>query len=181
MSAEKRDYLRVAVSGLKTYFNLLAEKESSSLYFNFARSSTPAGEATDQANQLQQFILSTLQRLESKIDYIIRDLQRNAFGKPYKFQADVANLGGGGLNLITDAPCSIGVLMDLCIVPEFGNAPSLYAIGRVQWMEQLEHETDTGRCKVGVEFVEINEEDREALFRTVFDLDRKQKRSMNSD
>ena len=177
MTTNEREYLRVEVSGLKAYFNFIKEKDSRSLFLQFAeRKMVPSVEIEGEADPFREFVISSLQRLETKIDFLIRHLQREQFGQPYQFQADVFNIGGGGLNLSTTVLCSVGTLLDLCVFAEYGNAFSVYAIGKVQWVDKQRTETEEIKYNVGVEFVEINEDDREALFRTIFDLDRKQKR-----
>lgn len=170
---KERNFLRIQVSGLKAYFNFVEENESRSLFLNFReKKASFSGEAFEERSPFQDFVISHLQRLENKIDVLIRYLQKERYGKPYQFEASVLDISGGGLRLSTSADCVPGTLMDLCIFPEYGNSPSFYAIGEVQ---RIERERD--QHWLGIKFVEIDEEDRQALLRTIFDLDRKQKRS----
>jgi len=165
------------VSGLKAWFNFLEEQDSRSLFLHFAEKRVvPASEIEGDESSFKDFVISSLQRLENRIDFLIRHLQRAQFGKPYEFQSDVLDIGGGGLSLSSTARCPTGALLDLCVVAEYGNSFSLYAIGKVQRVDEQVTETGEVRYDVGVQFIEINEEDRESLLRTIFDLDRKQKR-----
>ena len=182
MTTNEREYLRVEVSGLKAYFNFLEENDSRSLFLHFTeRKKVPYGEMEGEDDPFREFVISSLQRLEAKLDFLIRYLQREQFGKPYQFQADVFNIGGGGLNLRSTVSCPVGTLLDLCVFAEYGNLFSFNAIGKVQWVEQQVNKNGKTEHNLGVEFMEISEEDREALFRTIFDLDRKQKRREGID
>jgi hypothetical protein len=177
MTKVEREYLRIEVNGLKSYFNLLREQDSRSLFLHFPEKRTiPAADMEGNDVSYKEFVLSSLQRLENKIDFLIRQLHREQFGKPYEFQADVSDIGGGGLNLSSKVSFPVGTLLDLCVFAEYGNSFSIYAIGKVQRVEKRPSKAEEVNYSIGVQFVEINEEDREALLRTIFKLDRKQKR-----
>lgn len=182
MTKEEREFLRVKVSGIKAYFNFLEEKESCSLFLSFAKRKTVSPrEGLGETSPFEESLLSSVQRLESKIDFLIRQLDRERYGVPYEFRADVIDIGGGGVNLLSPVPCTAESFLDICLFAECGNSPSIYTIGQVQWVREETGEGGSIQYRVGVEFVEIEEDDREALFRAIFDLDRRQKRQLNAD
>ncbi len=172
MNTEERSYLRVQVAGLKVFFNCIEQGENNSLYVNFAERPSPfASDSLEERNPFQDFVAARLQRIETKLDFLIRQLQKQSYGKPYDFEATVRDISGGGFSMSTSVTCGIGTLLDLCLFPEHGNLPSFYALGKAQWIDKQEDQ-----LLVGVEFVAISEEDREMLLRTIFQLDRRQKR-----
>lgn len=176
MNTEERSYLRVRVTGLKVFFNCIEQGKNNSLYVNFAETPSPfASDSLEERSPFQDFVTARLQRIETKLDFLIRQLQKERYGKPYDFEATVLDISGGGFSMSTSVTCGIGTLLDLCLFPEHGSLPSLYALGKARSIDK-----QGDRHLVGVQFVAISEEDREMLLRTIFQLERRQKRGWYS-
>lgn len=171
-----RDYLRVNVTGLKIRYNRLPSDDSSSLYLDFGkRKSALPHESGLEADSFQSAMASTLNRLEVKLDELLGYMERVRHGMEYQHVGTVEDIGGGGLRVRSPLACPVGALLDLCIFAEYGNTRPVYAIGRVCWLKdrKAENEADDSAVSLlGIEFVEINEDDREALVRMVFHVER---------
>ncbi len=87
-----------------------------------------------------------------------------AAGARYK-TTSTKNLSGGGLLLLLDEPVAIGTMLDLGIEleGEEGKTEMLLCLGRVATIRE-----EGNRPEVGVAFVDIEEKDRERLFRFLF-------------
>jgi len=172
----ERDYFRIRVHGLKVHFNLLPEGQDAPVTVSFSRkvSSLPR-EKSEPEDAFQDYVLSLLHRLEAKMDRLTGYLERGQGGMPYRLHGDVVDISGGGLSFSSPVACEVGSLLDMCIFPSYGNPHPIFAIGKVCWVDPKADESGDESHVLGTEFIEIHEEDREAIVRMVFQSQRKQK------
>lgn len=171
-----RDYLWVTISGIRVHYSFLPAVDGSSLYVGFGKRRTADSEVSIEENDpFRTFVVSALSRLEARVDHLLNHLERQNYGTLYQYRGEALSISGGGLNLKSTVACPVGTLVDLCLFAEYGNSRSIYAIGRVGWVEGQPEDAAEAHHILGVEFVEINEEDREALVRMVFHIERKRR------
>src|SRR3989338_2911418 len=80
------------------------------------------------------------------------------------------NISAGGICIMTGEPLKAGDLLKLeIILPE--NPPLVQAIGKVAWVKSFSYlDENVQRYDVGVEFVEIDEHERQRVNKYVFSL-----------
>ena len=176
MKMQNRRFLRVGIPKLRAHFNVLPPGGGLPLFVGFGKRSNPKGvDETGEDHSFQGSVVTALNRIEAKLDRVIGYVERGG-GKPYRFQAEVFDISGGGLALRSDDVQPIGAVLDLCIFPEYGDPQPVFAIGRICSVREERDEADTPVEIMGLEFIEIAEEDRDAIVRLVFQAERRQKR-----
>jgi len=177
-SDEKRSYLRMAVPGLKVRYNVFETeifnavprlprpKEAYTLLPN-------GGETLEPVFQL---MLERLERIEMKLDYILRMMGRGVEERLFQYESMVQDISGGGLSFTHHESISTGKYLELCVYSAVGDMSPIFAVGKVCRVEFKEKE----KCYLlGVEFSDIYEEDRQTIIRMVFDVERKLRRRVN--
>ena len=90
--------------------------------------------------------------------------------KQFTIPIQSKNIGGGGICLISEQELKTGELLKLEIkLPE--DPPTVHALGRVVWVKPFSLATEKSkRFDMGVEFIEISQEDRQRINKYVFSL-----------
>ncbi len=178
----EREYLRIKINGLGIYYNILPDQESAPVMVGLgeresfsATSSDSIRLSIDEENAFQKLVLRYLDRLEAKLDELLHTAARDRIGKSYQFSGDVVDIGGGGISFKTVEPLPVGVLLDFCLAARYGNPRPVFAVGDIAWIEDLPEENGENRYLLGVQFSQINEDDRKAIVRLVFQTERKQR------
>ena len=80
------------------------------------------------------------------------------------------NIGAGGICVLTLKELKIGDILKLDIrLPEI--PPDIHAIGKVAWIKNFTIATEQNkRYDVGIQFIEISEEDKKRINKYVFSL-----------
>ena len=87
---------------------------------------------------------------------------------PLKYTESTKNIGAGGICLIVYEEIKINTLLSLKFFLPDSNEP-IQAKGRVVWKGEFSISSDQiRRYDLGIEFVEIGEEDRERISKYVF-------------
>lgn len=172
-----REYLRVRIPELSILYNELPPGLSPPFFLGFGeRKERPVereGIADDPAVGV---ILESLAKLESKVDRILGYLERQGVARPaYAYQGQVLDISGGGVSFATLSLHPVGAYLELCLIPQVGDPRPIYAIGKICWVEPAPEKDRSPAHNVGVKFVEIDETDRQAIIRLVFQMQRKEK------
>ncbi len=179
-----REYLRVRIPELSVLYNELPPGLSPPFFLGFGERKEPLVERdVPLEDPALAALMESLAKLESKVDRILGYLERQGAVKPaYVHQGQVVDISGGGLSFATLSLHPVGAYLELCLVPQVGDPRPIYAIGKVCWVEPAPEKVGSEAHHVGVKFVEIDETDRQAIIRLVFQLQRKGKeqRSMEA-
>ena len=90
--------------------------------------------------------------------------------KQFIVPTKLRNLGAGGICLISREELRAGELLKLEIRPP-ENLPIIHAVGRVVWVKPFSLAEEKGkRFDMGVEFIDISQEDRQRINKYVFSL-----------
>lgn len=91
-------------------------------------------------------------------------------GKDVKRIATTRDIGAGGIRLFVDGQIKRGDVIKLeFLLPE--SPPQVFATGRIVWVKPFSIEGDkTTRFDAGIEFLDINPQDRERINKYVFSL-----------
>jgi hypothetical protein len=180
---QDREYLRIKVMGLKVHYDVLPENNCAPILTGGFEKRAPVfgadrvREKLGEQDAFQHFVVECLERIESKLDLLIGLKEREEAGKSYRFYGEVVDLGGGGISLKTLTPPDVGSALDLCLFARYGDPRPIYAVGTVCWVEDHKDEKGEPYTLAGVEFAQINEDDRKAIVRLVFQTERKLRRS----
>ncbi len=166
-SEDKRSYLRINIPHLKVRYNVLSKDKSAVLPRRRAVYQLSPDEEAD-IDPVFKVILDKLENLEIKVDYLLKWLGREKGEKPFQHEADVIDIGGGGLSFKADEKLEEETMLELCITSEVGDTAPIFAIGRVCWTKDDN--------MVGICFEDIYEEDRQAIMRMIFHAERKLKK-----
>jgi hypothetical protein len=180
---QDREYLRIKIAGLRVHYDVLPEGGNAPVFLGGQDKGTPAfiGEAIrdclGEQDAFQKLMVSYLQRIEAKLDQLIGIKEREEAIKLYRCCGEAVDIGGGGISLKTREAHPIGALLDLCIFARYGDPRPIYAVGKICWLEEHIDEDGEAFSIMGVEFVQINEDDRKTIVRLVFQTERKQRRN----
>lgn len=172
-----REYLRVRIPELSVLYNELPAGSSPPFFLGFGeRREPPAERDVVVEDPGLVAVMEALAKLESKVDRILGYLERQGALKPaYAHQGQVLDISGGGLSFATLSLHPVGAYVELCLIPQVGDPRPIYAIGKICWVEPAPEKAGSAAHHVGVKFVEIEEPDRQAIIRLVFQLQRKEK------
>ncbi len=178
---QEREYLRVKISGLMVNYDVLPEDGMAPLAMglekrdvSFPRESLR--ETLGENDAMQNLIVGYLQRIEAKLDRLIGSMERESSGKTYHFSGEVIDIGGGGLSMKTRENHPVGTVLDLCIFAAYGDPRPVFGLGRVCRMQESPGEEGKAPSYIlGVEFTQLDEDDRRAIVRLVFQTERKQR------
>ncbi len=180
-----REYLRVRIPELSVLYNELPPGVSPPFFLGFGERRAPQADHDGVVEDPGlATVMESLAKLESKIDRILGHLERQGAAKPaYAHRGQVMDISGGGVSFTTTSLHPVGAYLELCLVPQVGDPRPIYAIGKICWVEPGSEKAACEAHNVGVKFVEIEEGDRQALIRLVFQLQRKEKecRSMGAE
>ncbi len=187
LKKEQRKYLRTETSLVVKFSQISQEefKRKKNLYAA-SRSSSSVESKFYEGNldHCTRTVLEAIIRLEQKIDRLSSLLFSGEFHK-YEYTGEVINISGGGLRLVSPVNFPKGSYLDMCIFfpPAFNNP--FFVIGEVRKRKGvIGGDSDTGRqYHLGIKFVAIDEEDREAIIRYIFRTERQRLREarMESD
>ncbi|MBC7357761.1 MAG: PilZ domain-containing protein [Desulfacinum sp.] len=172
-----REYLRVRIPELAVLYNELPQDQEPPFFLGFGPRGESAGlHETDTDDPFAREVMETLVRLESKMDRLLGYLEKQSGLRPsYAYQGRVVDISGGGLSFATVSLHSVGSHLELCLLPQVGDPRPIYAVGKICWVEPAAESGDPAAHVVGVQFVEIDEADRQSIIRLVFQLQRKWK------
>lgn len=171
-----REFLRVEVPELRVHYNEIPENSSIPHFLGFVgKGEMSSGLEPEGCDPVQEMMLRMVRRVEFKLDRILGHLERDGYRPSYEFQGQVVDISGGGLSFATVNDHAVGAVLELCIFPQFGDPRPLFAIGKICWIEPSSSDVYPAASLVGVKFVEIEEEAREAIIRLVFQMERKRK------
>ncbi|WP_448383072.1 PilZ domain-containing protein [Desulfosoma sp.] len=172
-----REYLRVRIPELAVLYNELPAGSSPPFFLGFGdRREAQAESEVPVEDPALGAVMESLAVLEGKVDRILGYLERQGTLKPpYAHQGQVVDIGGGGVSFATLSFHPVGAYLELCLVPQVGDPRPIYAVGKICWVEPASEECGSAAHHVGVQFVEIEEADRQAIIRLVFHLQRKEK------
>jgi len=178
-SDEKRSYLRMVVPGLKVRYNVFEAEAVIGMprlpRLKEAYAILPNGD--EDLEPIFQLMLERLERIEMKIDYLLRMMSRGVEEKLFQHESIVVDISGGGLSFTHRESISTGKYLELCIYSDVGDMSPIFAVGKVCRVEFKDKE----KCYLlGVEFSDIYEEDRQTIIRMVFDIERKLRRRVNN-
>lgn len=181
---ESRQYLRSDTALIAKYSQISHEEYkrkkkhySSARASFFATASFPDGSI----EQDTRIILEYIERLEEKIDRLSSLLLSDKFHE-YEHTGEVINISGGGLKLVSTLNLSKGNYLDMCIFfpPAFNNP--FFVIGQVR-KRKVVMEKDPGEevsYHLGIKFAAIDERDREAIIKYIFQTERQKLRDAKS-
>ncbi|SMC19457.1 PilZ domain-containing protein [Desulfacinum hydrothermale DSM 13146] len=169
-----REYLRVRIPELTVFYNELAQDQEPPFFLGFGPGHDSASLQEKEAEDpFVREVMGALARLESKMDRLLGYLERQESREAsYAHQGRVVDISGGGLSFVTVTLHSVGTYLEMCLLPQLGNPRPIYAVGKICWIEPAAESGDTAAHLVGVQFVEIDEADRESIIRVVFRLQR---------
>ncbi|MEJ5363730.1 MAG: PilZ domain-containing protein [Desulfosoma sp.] len=172
-----REYLRVRIPELSVLYNELPAGSSPPFFLGFGeRREPPAEREAPVEDPGLAAVMESLAKLEAKVDRILGYLERHGALKPsYAHQGQVVDISGGGVSFATLSLHPVGAYLELCLIPQVGDPRPIYAIGKICWVEPVPEKAGSGAHHLGVKFVEIEEADRQAIIRLVFQLQRKEK------
>lgn len=173
---KEREFFRIHVPGLIVRYNLLPRTEGR--YF-LPRRRRPGKPVVPEDSELQpefELLIERLDRLETKIDYILHWLSKGSKEKMFEFEAEVANIGGGGLSFFSPVPLEEDTFLELCILSIVGDMPPILAIGKVCWQKASKDRSGKPSYNVGISFEDIYDEDHEVIMRMIFQAEIQQKR-----
>ncbi|MEJ5300859.1 MAG: PilZ domain-containing protein [Thermodesulforhabdaceae bacterium] len=178
-SDEKRSYLRMPIPGLKVKYNIVGTEGILIPRLPRPRDAyTMLPENIENIEPIFQLMFERLERIEMKLDYLLRMMSRGGQEKIFKYDSAVIDISGGGLSFTHCQGLSVGDVLELCIYSTAGEITPIFAVGKVC---RVEYKDDGKYCLVGVEFSDIYEEDRQLIIRMIFDTERKSRRRVNTD
>ncbi len=177
-----REYLRVPIPELAIYYNILPEGQEPPFFLGFGTRRQALGTRdVDVDDPALAKLAEALTRLEDKVDRILGYLEKQSQKRAaYAYQGQVKDISGGGLSFSTVTLHPVGAYLEMCLLPQLGDPRPIYAVGKICWIEPASDQSETGAHLVGAKFVEIDESDREAIIRLVFQLQRKEKEQQKS-
>jgi len=170
----------MSVPGLRARYNVLETEALTTVprlpRLKEAYTILPNGD--EELEPIFQIMLEKLERIEMKLDYILRMMSRGVEQKLFQHDSIVIDISGGGLSFAHPENISTGNYLELCIYSTIGDMSPIFAVGKVCRVEFKDKE----KCYLlGVEFSDIYEEDRQIIIRMVFDAERKLRRRVNID
>ena len=169
-AAQKREFIRVRMS-LDVGYTPVSAEESRRLQRERSertQGAWPALELRPQSGAESERLLEAMRVINDKLDYL---LDRLTAGKPrrHRLGGTTVDVSGGGISLVTGSPLPMGQHVDMTFLLPTRPEIRLDLLGKVRLVEQLEEE---GAYKIGVEFVALNEIDRDRLVRYIFQKQR---------
>jgi len=136
----------------------------------------PTGSDGPFLTQLAHFLI----QIDKKLDYLIEKLEVEDQTQERFEVISTKDISGSGLNMIIAGPVEIGQVLQVAV--QLPNFPfnMVYALGKIIRLASVEDEREN-LSEVGINFVEIGEEDREKLISYSFTEQRRAIRNSKDD
>ena len=169
-----REWLRMHIPRLRVHFGVIP-RDASPLEVPGRIRRAPPPEAPpppgDGEAAFRRAVLEGLRRIEARVERLCGLMERDRDALTPRHHGEVVNIGGGGLAFLSPVPVQRGDLLDLAILSPWGDPRPVFAVGEVRWVREEPRGGGGEAFVVGAAFTDIAEEDRDAILRTVFDLD----------
>ncbi|SFM42849.1 PilZ domain-containing protein [Thermodesulforhabdus norvegica] len=177
MKGEKeREFFRIHIPGLIVKYNILPKTEGRYFLPRRHHHSKPLLPEDSELQSELEILFERLDRLETKIDYLLHWLGRGTGEKIFQFESEVTNIGGGGISFISPVPLEVNTFLELCILSIVGDMPPILAIGKVCWQKMSSDRSKEASYSIGVCFEDIYAEDQQTLMRMIFQAEIQQRK-----